>query len=105
MAACFHGLLSTFDATQEDWVDYTERLEHYLVANSIDDGNVQHAILLTNVGPPTYRLAKTLSLPKKPTNYTFAELVKMVTAHFHPEPSPILKRFEFNTRSQEEGKV
>uniref|UniRef100_A0A1X7U0L8 Retrotransposon gag domain-containing protein n=1 Tax=Amphimedon queenslandica TaxID=400682 RepID=A0A1X7U0L8_AMPQE len=27
----------------------------------------------------------------------------MVTAHFHPKPSPIIKRFEFNTRSQEEG--
>uniref|UniRef100_A0A1X7T248 Retrotransposon gag domain-containing protein n=1 Tax=Amphimedon queenslandica TaxID=400682 RepID=A0A1X7T248_AMPQE len=102
-ARSFHGSLSTFDATQEDWVEYAERLEHYFVANSIDNGDVQRAILLTNVGPATYRLAKTLSLPKKPTDYTFAQLVKMVTAHFHPKPSPILKRFEFNTRSQEEG--
>ena len=103
MATHFHGSLSTFDATQEDWVEYAERLQHYFVANGIDKEDVQRAILLTNVGPSTYRLAKTLSLPKKPTDYTFAQLVQMVTAHFHPKPSPIMKRFEFNTRSQEEG--
>ena len=103
MATHFHCSLSTFDATQEDWVEYAECLQHYFVANGIDNKDVQHAILLPNVGPSTYRLAKTLSLPKKPTDYTFAQLVQMVTAHFHPKPSPIMKRFEFNTRSQEEG--
>ena len=103
MAAPFHGSISTFDATQEDWVEYAERLQHYFVANKIDDEDIQRAILLTNVGPSTYRLAKTLSLPRKPTDYTFDALVKMVTTHFHPKPSPIIKRFEFNTRSQEEG--
>uniref|UniRef100_A0A1X7VMX8 Retrotransposon gag domain-containing protein n=1 Tax=Amphimedon queenslandica TaxID=400682 RepID=A0A1X7VMX8_AMPQE len=103
MAASFHGSISTFDATQEDWVEYAEHLQRYFVANKIVDEDIQHAILLTNVGPSTYRLAKTLSLPRKPMDYTFDDLVKLVTAHFHPKPSPIIKRFEFNTRSQEEG--
>ena len=103
MATHFHGSLSTFDATQEDWVEYAECLQHYFFAMGIDKEDVQHAILLTNVGPSTYRLAKTLSLPKKPTDYTFAELVQMVTAHFHPKPSPIMKRFEFNSFSGRRG--
>lgn len=27
----------------------------------------------------------------------------MFKNHFHPKPSPIMMRFEFNTRSQQEG--
>lgn len=103
MAATYHGTITTFDSSQEDWVDYAERLEHYFVANSIDNADVQRAILFTNVGPSTYRLIKTLSLPRKPTDYSFQELVTKVQSHFHPKPSPIIKRFEFNTRVQQEG--
>ena len=105
MVTPVHGFVSAFDSTQEDWVEYAERLEHYFVANTIGNEDVQRAILLTNVGPATYRLIKTLSLPRKPTDYSFSELVKMVKSHFHPKPSPIMKRFEFNTRSQQEGET
>ena len=104
-APTHHGSISAFDSSQEDWVEYAERLEHYFVANGIDNADVQRAILFTSVGPSTYRLIKTLSLPRKPTDYSFQELVTKVKTHFHPKPSPIIKRFEFNTRVQQEGET
>ena len=43
---------------------------------------------------------KTLAIPGKPTDLNFAEIVEKVKNHFTPKPSPIIKRFEFNTRKQ-----
>ena len=104
-APTHHGSIIAFGSSQEDWVEYAERLKHYFVANGIDNADVQRAILFTSVGPSTYRLIKTLSLPRKPTDYSFQELVTKVKTHFHPKPSSIIKRFEFNTRVQQEGET
>ena len=83
--------------THHGSISAIERLKHYFVANGIDNADVQQAIYFTSVGPSTYRLIKTLSLPRKPTNYSFQELVTKVKTYFHPKPSLIIKRFEFNT--------
>ena len=48
---------------------------------------------------------KILSLPRKPTDYSFQELLTKAKTHFHPKPSPIVKRFEFNARVQQEGET
>ena len=37
------------------------------------------------------------------TELSFEELVEKASAHFCPKPSPIVKRYEFNTRVQGEG--
>ena len=51
-----------FDETQDDWVEFTERLGYYFVANAIDDRDKQRAVLRTSTGAPTYRLVKDLVL-------------------------------------------
>ncbi len=89
-----HGAVAPFDSAQEEWVECAERLENYFIANDITN---ERAILLHCVGPATYRLIKTLALPGTPRELTFAELVETVKNHFQPKPSPIIKRFEFNT--------
>ena len=61
--AGLHGVVSPYDGNQEEWVEYTERLEHYFIANDIADVAKRLAILLNGVGAPTYRLIKTLALP------------------------------------------
>ena len=38
----------------------------------------------------------------KVTDLSFAEIVEKARAHFNPKPSPIVKRYEFNTRRQGE---
>ena len=98
-----HGTVSVFDGSQEDWVEYAERLESYFIANEITDPAKKRAILINAVGPSTYRLLKTLCLPGKPTDQSFEEIVERVKKHFNPKPSPIVKRFEFNKRKQQPG--
>ena len=98
-----HGTVCAFDASQEEWSEYAERLVHYFVANDIAGEDKRRAILLYAVGPSTYRLLKTLASPKRLDELKFSELVELATAHFNPKPSPIVKRFEFNSPCQKEG--
>ena len=100
-----HGVVSAFDGNQEEWVEYAERLENYFIANDIADEAKRRAILLNGVGPSTYRLIKTLALPGAPKDLKVYEIVNLVSTHFNPKPSPIIKRFKFNTRCQQEGET
>ena len=104
-AASLLGVIGPFDPTQEEWREYAERLVHYFVANDIASEGKQRAILLTAVGPGTYRLLKTLASPKKLDELTVTQLVDLASKHYNPKPSPIVKRFEFNCRSQQEGET
>ena len=99
------GVIGTFDPAQEEWCEYTERLTHYFVASDITSEDKKRAILLTVVGPSAYRLLKTLASPKRLEELRFSELVELAKKHYNPKPSPIVKRFEFNSRSQKEGET
>ena len=98
-----HGTAPVFDSTEEERVEYGECLDSYFLANDIADPVKKRAILVNAVGPKTYRLIKTLCLPGKPQDHSIEEIVKRVKTHFHPKPSPIIKRYEFNTRRQKPG--
>ena len=100
-----HGSVAAFDPSQEEWSEYAERILHYFTANDISSPEKRRAILLNVVGPTTYRLLKTLASPAAVTELTFDQLVERAKKHFNPKPSPIIKRFEFNTRRQEEGET
>ena len=100
-----YGVVSPFDGKQEEWVDYAERLENYFIANDIEDPAKRRAILLNGVGASTYRLIKTLSLPGKPKDLSFADIVERVHKHFNPKPSAIIERYEFSTRKQKPGET
>ena len=100
VASGLHGKAFAFDPQQEDWIEYVERLELYFMANDIENLSKKRAILLNAAGPSTYCLVKTLAIPGKPTDLSFDEIVEKVKTHFHPKPSPIIKRFEFNMKKQ-----
>ena len=102
-AVGLHGVVAPFEPSKEEWCEYSERLAHYFVANDIVSVEKMRAILLTVVGPATYRLLKTLASPKKLNELRFADLVDLASKHYNPKPSPIVKRFEFNSRTQKEG--
>ena len=86
-----HGTVGVFDASQEeDWNEYAERLMHYFVANDIV-AEARRAILLTVVGPGTFRLLNPLASPKKLEEFMFTELVEIAGVHFNTKPSPIVK--------------
>ena len=97
-----YGSLSIFDPAVEEWCEYTERFTHYFVVNDIVAVEKRRAIFLTAVGPTTYRLLKTLVSPSKLDEFRFEELVEKAMTHFNPKPSPIVKRYEFNSRAKKE---
>lgn len=105
VTVALHGAVGPFDATQEEWSEYAERLVHYFTANDINSAAKRRAILLNAVGATTYRLLKTLASPLQVTDLTFEQLVTRAKSHFNPKPSPIVKRYEFNTRRQDEGET
>ena len=96
-----HSQVSAFDANQEDWIEYVRRLELYFTANDIANQAKKRAILLNDVGPAAYRLVKILAIPGKPIDLPFEDIVEKLKTHFNPKPSPIIKRYEFNTRKQQ----
>ena len=104
-----HGTTPVFNSTQEKWAEYNyvEPLNRYVyfLANDIGDPAKKHTILVNTVGWQAYRLNKTLCLPGKPQDHSFEVISGRVKTHFHPKPSPIIKRYEFNTRKQKPGKT
>ena len=51
-----HGTLSAFNPHEEDWSEYVERLSLYFTANGITTDAKKCAILLSSMGPNTFRL-------------------------------------------------
>ena len=94
--ASSHG--GEFSASKEDWKSYTERLTLHFEANDVDDAGKRRAILLSSCGAATYRLIKDVIAPLTPTEVSFDEIVKNMTAHCQPLPSKIMQCYRFNTR-------
>ena len=97
------GSLSEFDEEDGDWVEYIERLQHFFLANDIDDEGKQRLILLSVCGAKTYKLIRNIATPQKPGVIDFKELVIMVQNHHNPKPSVIVQRFKFCTHVRKLG--
>ena len=103
MAAATVGTLSEFVELDGDWIEYVERLEHFFLANGIEEEERQRSILLSVCGAKTYKLIRNLATPRKPGDLSFKELVTLVQEHHNPKPSVIVQRFKFHTHSRKEG--
>ena len=92
-----HGTMKTFNPQVDDWPTYIERLQHYFVANDVEDADKKRAILLTVCGVPTYKLLRSLVPDGKldGDDATYNSLVKLLKDHYNPTPSPIVQRFHF----------
>ena len=74
------GKIEEYDE-KDSWVEYTERLEQYFVANEITDNGKKRAVLFRVCGAKTYKLIRNLVNPRKPTDKSFSELVNLVKNH------------------------
>lgn len=70
----------------DDWIEYTERLDQYFLANEITNNEKKRAVLLSTCGAKTYKLIRNLVSPGKPRDKTFAELVNIVKNHLNLRP-------------------
>ncbi|XP_038139940.1 uncharacterized protein K02A2.6-like [Cyprinodon tularosa] len=95
------GNLSAFDSKEQTWEEYCEILDQFFVANDIDDGDKQRAILISVVGPATYKLIRNLVSPDKPSTKTYNQIVTIMKDHFNPKPSEIVQRYKFDSRARQ----
>ena len=97
------GHIKEFDGTKEDWPLYVERLEHFLAANGISDGEKKRAVLLSVIGAPTYKILRSVVSPSKPGEKTYANLIDSLSQHYKPKPSEIVEQFKFRSRVRKPG--
>ncbi|XP_033729753.1 uncharacterized protein K02A2.6-like [Pecten maximus] len=100
-----HGNIEEFDINSQNWDEYIERLEHYFVANTVDDDAIKRSILLTVCGSKTYGLIRNVVSPEKPSDKTYDELKTAIGTHLKPKPLVIAERFKFHQRKQREGET
>lgn len=65
----------------------------------------QLATLISVVGDQCYELMVNLASPKKPSEYTFKELVALLQKHLNPKPSIMAERYRFRLRRQRVGET
>ena len=100
------GRLDQFEPELEEWPQYVEWLVQFFEANDITRDNKAVkccATFLSVIGPAPYKLLWSLIAPTKPTDKTFKELVAVLTEHYSLQPSEVMQRFCFNSRSRKEG--
>ena len=103
MAAKVVASMSEFNLENgEDWVEYSERFEMFLLANGIGEDAIKRAVFLSSVGGPTYKLLRSLVGEAVKTT-AFADLVKALKDHLRPEPNVIAERFHFFKRDRKSG--
>ena len=99
------GQVGAFREGQEEWKQYVERLEQYLIANEVENADKKLAIFLSTIGPQAYKLLSSLVAPESPGEKAYADLVKAMTDHHSPPPSEIVQRYRFNTRFRQQGET
>ena len=88
------GNLNAFDTSKEKCSAYTERFEHFPIANGIDIEKDQKKLLsvfLAVIASLTYELLRNLVAPQKPAEYKYKELVEVLKKHFEPAPLIIVE--------------
>ena len=71
------GQIQEFDPEKEKVTAYLERVQMFLVANSIQEDK-KVPVLLSVIGGKTYALLSSLLAPDKPKDKTFEELSEVL---------------------------
>ena len=100
-----HGSFKNFNPKFDDWKINVERLNHYFIANDVEDADKKRSILLTVYGTQPYKLLKNLVKDGNLDSCLYNELAKLLTDHFDPKTSVIVHRFHFNSRNRAEGEL
>uniref|UniRef100_A0A8C2FFT4 Gypsy retrotransposon integrase-like protein 1 n=2 Tax=Cyprinus carpio TaxID=7962 RepID=A0A8C2FFT4_CYPCA len=97
------GTVGEFVEDSGDWLEYTERLEHFFAANEITDEDKKRSILLSVCGAKTYKLMRNLATPRKPGDLPYKDLIDLIQNHHSPKPSVIVQRFKFHSHFRKSG--
>ena len=95
-----HGSIGAFDSSEEGWEMYVEL---YLAAKKITDAGQKRDVLLSVCGAKTYHILRDLLAPQKPSETSYADVVKCLKTHFNPKQGVAVYRYKFNSRARERG--
>lgn len=84
-----YGKIEEFDPAQENWPQYVERLQFFLIANWVESNERKHARLPTVVGAATYSILRSLAYHEK----SYKDLIAALMTHFNLTPSFIVQHF------------
>ncbi len=62
MASVIIGSVGEFNELSDTWNNYIQRLQQFFIANDIQDETKKKAVLISSVGPKTYKLLSSLAL-------------------------------------------
>ena len=94
--------MAPFDVENDDFTEYSERFEMFLLANSITEDNLKRAVFLSTMGGSAYKLLRSL-VGESIKSSTFAQLVQAMKDHLKPTPNEIAERFHFYKRDRKHG--
>jgi len=57
------GQVSAYEESQEEWKQYVECLEQYLITNGVENAGKKCAIFLSTICPKAYKLLGSLVAP------------------------------------------
>jgi hypothetical protein len=96
------GSLEQYDPEKQDFKDYSERLEQFLIVNQVE-AEMKVPMLITLIGPETYNVLRNLVSPDKPSTKKYDELLQALTQHYVVKKSAVAGRYEFYACRQIEG--
>ena len=99
----FIATIQPFDLdNNEDWTEYSERFDNFLIANKVTENDLKRATFLASIGASAYKLLRSLC-QNKPNEKTYVELKKLMQDHLKPKPNEIAERFRFFKRDRKTG--
>ena len=84
---------------------YLKRFDMFWVANSITDEDKMKATFLSQIGPKTYSLLRSLTTPDKPKDKGFADLKELLKNPRSPALLEIAETYRFHQRKQLAGEA
>ena len=105
MANFMTGFVQPYDLdNKENWTEWSERFDAFLLANAIVDDEKKKATLIACLGGPGYKLLRSLCQNDVSTN-NFAALKQTMKDHLQPVPNKIAERFRFYKRDRKSGEI
>ena len=92
------GKIGEYCAASEEWPQYVECLEFFLIANKVMEADLKCVI-----GPHTFKLLQNMLTLDKLGGKSYAELVNVLTDHFSLKPSKIAQHLKFYSCSKKPG--
>jgi hypothetical protein len=84
----------------DDWQSYEERLGAFFVVSELgsDEAHLstKRAILLSSIGKEACSVVRNLCVPKKPAEFTYAQITEKLTKYFNPDRSVTAEGHRFN---------